>query len=207
MGMLIMSKAAELMSMTREPCSKRLARTLERHGLEIVCPYGADELLGAVLADKKRSGDQITLVIVVRQMQVQPSTDDIAYTGARLNEVMRMDIRIPPSRLSVPSHSSSRMPTETLYASTRGIPTVISLNTLSDIWQRAIAYRLGQIIEDASHTVRIDSHKSPAIILRFCTTAGKAAQRSDFCCRSPRHCAMTCHSKGAGVCLNGPCHP
>lgn len=81
MGMLIMSKAAELMSMTREPCSKRLARTLERHGLEIVCPYGTDELLDAMLADKKRSGDQITLVMPVRpgkcQLHTVP-TDDIA---------------------------------------------------------------------------------------------------------------------------------
>ncbi|NLM62683.1 MAG: 3-dehydroquinate synthase [Clostridiales bacterium] len=65
-GMVMMSRAAEQMSMTREPCSKRLSRALERHGLETECPYKAGELLEAVLGDKKRSGDEITLVIPTR---------------------------------------------------------------------------------------------------------------------------------------------
>jgi 3-dehydroquinate synthase len=79
-GMVIISRAAELLSLTREPCSKRLIRTLIRHGLEVDCPYDADELLPAVLADKKRNGGEITLVVPTRPGKCRLhtiSTDDI----------------------------------------------------------------------------------------------------------------------------------
>jgi 3-dehydroquinate synthase len=65
-GMVMMSRAAESLGLVREKCSDRLAAILEKYGLPVSCPFDADELASAVLGDKKRMGDIITVVIPLR---------------------------------------------------------------------------------------------------------------------------------------------
>jgi 3-dehydroquinate synthase len=65
-GMAMMAAAAEKLGIAREKCSGRLRSVLKKSGLPDRCDFGADELTAAVLGDKKRSGDSITVVVPVR---------------------------------------------------------------------------------------------------------------------------------------------
>ncbi len=62
-GMLIMARAAEQAGICRDDTAPRLARVLQAYGLPVKAPYTAAELAAAALADKKRKGNAITLVV------------------------------------------------------------------------------------------------------------------------------------------------
>lgn len=62
-GMVAIAKAAAAAGLCDANCPRRVAATLTRYNLPTRCPYPARELAQAALADKKRSGSTITLVI------------------------------------------------------------------------------------------------------------------------------------------------
>lgn len=63
MGMVIIARAAETLGWCQYPCANRIASVLKRNGLSVSTEYDAASLANAALADKKRTGDSITLVI------------------------------------------------------------------------------------------------------------------------------------------------
>ena len=63
MGMQIVTNASEKLGYCPEGTTEILKRTLEKCKLPTSCPYTAKELTKAAMGDKKRSGDEITLVI------------------------------------------------------------------------------------------------------------------------------------------------
>lgn len=62
-GMAIIARASERLGFCEEPCAVRMEAVLSRYGLPIATPYSAQELAAAAMADKKRSGGTISLVI------------------------------------------------------------------------------------------------------------------------------------------------
>jgi len=70
-GMVMISKAAESLGLAREKSSDRLAAVLDKHNLPTSCPFDADQITAAVLGDKKRMGDVITVVIPIRPGKCQ----------------------------------------------------------------------------------------------------------------------------------------
>ena len=62
-GMMIVTRAAVAMGICDSSELVRLEKSLENASLPTNCPYSAKELTNIALADKKRSGDKITLVI------------------------------------------------------------------------------------------------------------------------------------------------
>ncbi|MEA4891851.1 MAG: 3-dehydroquinate synthase [Peptococcaceae bacterium] len=62
-GMAVMSRAAEALGWCREPVARQLAEVLERRGLPQETEYESEALAWAALADKKRRGDSITLIV------------------------------------------------------------------------------------------------------------------------------------------------
>lgn len=65
MGMAAMTRAAEKLGVC-EPFYGRLCAALAKNGLPARCPYSAEELAAAALADKKRSGGRINIVLPKR---------------------------------------------------------------------------------------------------------------------------------------------
>jgi len=63
MGMQVVTTASEKLGYCPEGTAAILKRTLEKCRLPVTCPYSAKELAEAAMGDKKRSGDEITLVI------------------------------------------------------------------------------------------------------------------------------------------------
>lgn len=62
-GMVLIARAAETLGWCEGPCADRIAAVLKRNGLPVSTEYGAAALADAALADKKRTGGDITLVI------------------------------------------------------------------------------------------------------------------------------------------------
>ncbi len=65
-GMAVITRACDRLGMTEEPCFEPLKELLDKYGLPSSCPFGAEELADAALADKKRSGDFVNLVVPLR---------------------------------------------------------------------------------------------------------------------------------------------
>ena len=85
-GMAVMTRAAEKIGFTKEPCLDRLLAALEANGLPAGCEYTAAELTAASLADKKRAGDTITLVLPRRVGECA-----LAAIGAdKLQDILRI---------------------------------------------------------------------------------------------------------------------
>ena len=61
--MVLIARAAETLGWCEGPCADRIAAVLKRNGLPVSTEYGAAALADAALADKKRTGGDITLVI------------------------------------------------------------------------------------------------------------------------------------------------
>ena len=59
-------RAAEALGWTKQPIAARIAACLAKNGLPTGTDYTAEALAQAALADKKRAGDSITLVIPQR---------------------------------------------------------------------------------------------------------------------------------------------
>ncbi len=62
-GMSVITRACAANGQCSPDCSRALDDILIRFGLPIVCPYEAQQLAGAMVADKKRHGGSLTLVI------------------------------------------------------------------------------------------------------------------------------------------------
>jgi 3-dehydroquinate synthase len=62
-GMVIASRAAERRGICSTGCTASLLQALEACGLPVRCEFPADALFAAALADKKRAGDTITLIL------------------------------------------------------------------------------------------------------------------------------------------------
>lgn len=62
-GLAIMARAAETLGWTETPIADRIAACLAKNGLPPVTDYSAKALAEAALADKKRAGDAITIVV------------------------------------------------------------------------------------------------------------------------------------------------
>lgn len=62
-GLAIISRAAEALGWTEEPIASRITACLEKNGLPTGTEFSAETLAEASLADKKRAGGDITLVI------------------------------------------------------------------------------------------------------------------------------------------------
>ena len=65
-GLAIITRAAEALGWTKQPIAARIAACLAKNGLPTGTDYTAEALAQAALADKKRAGDSITLVIPQR---------------------------------------------------------------------------------------------------------------------------------------------
>lgn len=61
--MKIVAVASDRLGWTIEKSSEQLIEILERFKFPLDCPFSAWELAEAALADKKRRGDNITIVI------------------------------------------------------------------------------------------------------------------------------------------------
>ena len=62
-GLAIISRAAEALGWTEEPCAARIRAVLRRNGLPTGTEYSPAALARAALSDKKRRGGEIALVI------------------------------------------------------------------------------------------------------------------------------------------------
>ncbi len=62
-GMAIIARAAEKLGWTEEPLADRLCACLSQNGLPTATDFSPSALAAAALADKKRSGDVLTLVV------------------------------------------------------------------------------------------------------------------------------------------------
>ncbi len=62
-GMAIITRAADALSWTKEPLSKQIISVLQKNQLPITTDFSAEELYRAALADKKRSGNRLTLIV------------------------------------------------------------------------------------------------------------------------------------------------
>ncbi|MDD6261828.1 MAG: 3-dehydroquinate synthase [Clostridiales bacterium] len=64
-GMAIMARASEKLGFCRKPVAEEVEKILVSNGLPTGTEFSASELAAAALADKKRSGSEITVVIPV----------------------------------------------------------------------------------------------------------------------------------------------
>ena len=62
-GLAIIARAAERLRWTNGPIAKRVGRCLEAQGLPVSTEFSPEALAEAALADKKRAGDSITIVV------------------------------------------------------------------------------------------------------------------------------------------------
>ncbi len=62
-GMVLASRGGEKMGITGKGVTDKIIKVLEDFGLPTKCPYSSKELADHALGDKKRDGDNITLVI------------------------------------------------------------------------------------------------------------------------------------------------
>ena len=65
-GLAIIARAAEALGWTDGPLASRIAACLTANGLPTTAAYSPQALAAAALADKKRAGDRITLVVPQR---------------------------------------------------------------------------------------------------------------------------------------------
>ncbi|MBE6936569.1 MAG: 3-dehydroquinate synthase [Ruminococcaceae bacterium] len=63
MGMALMARAATRAGLCQDDSARRIAAVLEKYGLPTASPYPASALAAAALADKKRRGGSITVIV------------------------------------------------------------------------------------------------------------------------------------------------
>ncbi|MEG1500914.1 MAG: 3-dehydroquinate synthase, partial [Clostridiales bacterium] len=61
-GMVMIARAGEKLALTKSGLANEIAHVLASNGLPIATEFSVGDLLAAALADKKRSGEEITLV-------------------------------------------------------------------------------------------------------------------------------------------------
>lgn len=65
-GLAIIARAAEALEWTEEPIANRIGACLAKNALPVSTQFSPEALAEAALADKKRSGGSITLVVPKR---------------------------------------------------------------------------------------------------------------------------------------------
>jgi 3-dehydroquinate synthase len=65
-GMVTVTRAAERLGWTAEPCLPQLIEALKSYELPVSCDYSAKQLAQAALSDKKRNGSTVMLVVPER---------------------------------------------------------------------------------------------------------------------------------------------
>ena len=65
-GMVMAARAAERLGIAEEECSDRLAAALHKYGLPVYSPFETNEITSAILTDKKRACDTLTVVLPER---------------------------------------------------------------------------------------------------------------------------------------------
>ncbi len=65
-GMVIMARAGETAGLTEQGSAHRIEALLKRCGMPTVCEFSTEQLCDAILMDKKRSGDSISVVLLKR---------------------------------------------------------------------------------------------------------------------------------------------
>lgn len=83
-GMAVVTRACAARGDCPEACLETLLALLRRFGLPERCPYGAEELLAAARADKKRAGESITLVLPESYGRCVLKETDFAELGTLL---------------------------------------------------------------------------------------------------------------------------
>lgn len=63
-GMVLMTRQAEKNGLTKPGNAERIALLLKKYGLPDCCPKSLDDITGAAINDKKRSGDKIRIVLL-----------------------------------------------------------------------------------------------------------------------------------------------
>ena len=88
-GLAVMARAAERLGWTEEPIADRICACLEKCGLPAETEYPAEALAEAALADKKRAGDSITIVVPKRiglcELKKLPVTELLPVIAAGLH--------------------------------------------------------------------------------------------------------------------------
>lgn len=62
-GMAVIARAADKLGLSDTLVAQRIEKVLIRNGLPVSTEFSAEELTSAAIADKKRAGDEITLII------------------------------------------------------------------------------------------------------------------------------------------------
>ncbi len=65
-GMTIVTRAAESMNLTKEPCLNRLINVLKKYNLPVKCPFELFDLAKVAALDKKRTGNTINVIIPIK---------------------------------------------------------------------------------------------------------------------------------------------
>lgn len=90
MGMVVMCRAAYSLGYSQENCTPPLLQALDACHLPSACPYDAAALAKAALSDKKRRGDNLTLILPLRMGQccreTIPMKDLEGFIAAGLGE-------------------------------------------------------------------------------------------------------------------------
>lgn len=89
-GMVMAARLGEAVGVAERGCLEAIASALENNGLPTVCGFGVDELAAAMLSDKKRGGDTLSLILPERvgrcvlygcDMRELPELVSLAITG------------------------------------------------------------------------------------------------------------------------------
>lgn len=88
MGMVIAARMAVLLGVSEYDCRPQIITALNHWGLPTETDFVATELLDSLLADKKRSGGEITLVLPVRISKCVLCKLPISQLGSIIDEAM-----------------------------------------------------------------------------------------------------------------------
>ena len=84
-GMVAICRAGEALGITEPGTADRLTAICETNGLPVSCSYSTEELLDGALADKKRTGDNIALIIPKRLGECVTHTVPVSELGTILD--------------------------------------------------------------------------------------------------------------------------
>ena len=85
-GLAVIARASEALGWTEEPIAARICACLEKNALPVSAEYAPEALAEAALADKKRAGGNITLVIPKKiglcELKIMPVTELLSVIRA-----------------------------------------------------------------------------------------------------------------------------
>lgn len=84
-GMVYISRAGEALGITEPGTTDRLIRICETNGLPVSCSFSTEDLLDGALADKKRKGDSIALIIPKQLGECMTHTVPVSELGTIIN--------------------------------------------------------------------------------------------------------------------------